>query len=110
VHNDGDTAATTSGPAPSTRFPEAVHRPDDTCGTWHIGVDYDGDPDQDRFGDHRWRWGFGSAVPGGADGVAEGDIVLTLVAARTYFVGIVQDCVAWAPWRDPQTATPVRVQ
>lgn len=101
VHNDGGESARTSLPMSGGRFPESYvdHAPRGNCGTWRMGVEFERTPAFPGPAlDHPWRWGFTSDIPPRGDGVAQGEIELTTPGTRSFYLGLVEECVRW--WQD----------
>lgn len=111
VYNNGDVAAPTAGPGPGALYPEDYSVASAPSGSWRFGVEFDHDTDAEsgRRIDHRWRWGFGSSVAPHSTGFSFGDIDLTTAGTRTFYVGLVQEYVAWTPWRHDPSALSVTV-
>jgi N-acetyl-anhydromuramyl-L-alanine amidase AmpD len=77
VYNEGDTFQ-------SRGFPEVAN-------AIRIGVDFDG-----RTGiDHPYRWGLGAPLAPGASATVTGSIRLNNAQSRNFWVGLVQEQVAW---------------
>jgi hypothetical protein len=77
IYNEGDNFYTKNAPP--------------VQGVFRIGVDYDG-----RTGiDHPYRWGFGGSVPPGEQVVVTGYVQLNRKQATRYWVGLVEELIAW---------------
>lgn len=95
VHNDSNVTLATQGPNPGFQYTEG-----DTFETrgfpsvpnaFRVGVDFAG-----RAGiDHPYRWGLGAPLVPGASVTVTGSIRLNHSQSQNYWVGLVQEEVAW---------------
>jgi hypothetical protein len=94
VRNDGSLPATTHDAyPPGRRFIEGEVVPDDApTGTWRLGADHQG---RTTPLDHPYRWGLGGPLAPGESRTVTGRITLSTVAARDFWLGIVEEKVAW---------------
>ena len=79
VYDEGDTFA-------SRGFP-------DVANAFRIGVDFDGRAAQSV--DHPYRWGLGAPLAPGETRTITGAIRIKTAQARNYWIGLVQERVAW---------------
>jgi serine protease AprX len=108
VRNDGNTALPTQGPDPGFLYIEGdtfiTRGFPDATGNFRIGVDFDG-----RAGiDHPYRWGLGSPLAPGETRTITGLIQLRTPQARNYWVGLVQEHLAWMQDRTGTTLVTVK--
>jgi len=95
VRNDGDTLLQTQDPAPGFAYNEG-----DTfltrgfaaaAGLFRVAVDFD-----NRTGiDHPYRWGLGAPLAPGQTATITGVIRLNTLQSQNYWVGLVQEQIAW---------------
>ena len=95
VRNDGDSPLATQGPDPGFSYVEGdtfLSRGfGATKDAFRVAVDFD-----QRSGiDHPYRWGLGSPLGPGESRTITGSIQLKTPRAQNYWVGIVQEQVAW---------------
>jgi hypothetical protein len=95
VRNDGDTTLQTQDPAPGFAYNEGdtflIRGFAAVPGSFRVGVDFDG-----RTGiDHPYRWGLGAPLAPGQTAVITGTIQLSTLQSQNYWVGLVQEQIAW---------------
>jgi hypothetical protein len=95
VRNNGSAAAPTQGPDPGFVYDEGdTFRSrgfTEVSGAYRVGIDFD-----NRSGiDHPYRWGFGAPLAPGETRTITGAIRMKNVQAREYWLGLVQELVAW---------------
>jgi hypothetical protein len=100
IKNDGTMPIETQSPDPGFVYNESdsfVSRGFPAIsGKYRIGVDFDG-----RTGvDHPFRWGLGSSLAPGETRTITGTIRLTTIAMRDFWVGLVQELIAWRQDRE----------
>lgn len=100
VKNEGNMVLETQGPDPGFIYEErdtfASRGFAAISGDYRVGIDFDG-----RTGlDHPFRWGFGAPLQPGETRTITGVIHLQTPRAINYWVGLVQEYVAW--WQDQQ--------
>lgn len=77
---------------PSFIYDESGTYPPSISGQWRIGVDYEG-----RTGniDHPYRWGLGAPLLAGESRNLEFKIKLNTLGTKKYWVGLVEELIAW---------------
>jgi serine protease len=107
VRNDSGVTMNTQGPNPGFIYNEGQSADSrgypDIPGRWRVGVDFTG-----RVGkDHPYRWGFGTSLAPGSTRTITGYIRLSTKKTTVYWVGGVQEQVAW--WVDNVGSTSITV-
>jgi hypothetical protein len=107
VRNTGGGSVPTQGPAPGFVYEEgetfASRGFPSESGKFRVGVDFD-----KRTGiDHPYRWGLGTPLAPGETRTITGLIRLRTVQTQNYWVGLVNEYVAWM--QDRVGTTPIQV-